>query len=148
LCVSAQSALSYEAIGGKVLDIGAGYGDNLLEKITKYPKDAKWLYLRAKVTASDFVSKCHELGYSIDETVMYESGCSKEIEKVSIEEDSILIFTSPSSVKCFLKNHTINKDSTVIVIGKTTAASLPKNIKYILSNETTIESCIDIAKKN
>jgi len=147
LCVSAQSALSYENIGGKILDIGAGYGDNLIDKIKEHPKNTKWLYLRAKIVASDFVSICQNDGYDIDDIVMYESGCSKEIDNVVVEDSSILIFTSPSSVKCFLKNHSISEDSTVIVIGKTTASAVPKNIKYILSDKTTIDSCIDIAKK-
>lgn len=147
LCVSKQSALSYESIGGTVLDIGAGYGDSLVDKIKEYPKDTKWLYIRAKVIASDFVSVCKDNTHHIDEVVVYESECSKDIENIKIEDDSILVFTSPSSVKCFLKTHTISEDFKVIVIGKTTAASLPKNIKYTLSNETTIDSCIDIAKK-
>jgi len=146
LCVSVASAKSYEEIGGKVLDIGGGYGDNLVDKIKEYPKDKKWLYLRAKVVASDFVSTCQDDGYDIDEIIVYESGCSQAIWDIKVEDEAILIFTSPSSVNCFLKNHTINPHAKVIVIGKTTAKALPKNIDYILSNETTIESCIKIAK--
>ena len=145
LCVSVASAKSYEEIGGEVLGIGGGYGDNLIEKIRSYPKDKRWLYLRAKVVASDFVSICQKDGYNIDEVVMYESGCSKEIENVKVEDNSIFIFTSPSSVKCFLKNHTISEDANIIVIGKTTAKALPSNLTYIISNETTIQSCVEIA---
>jgi len=145
LCVSVASAKSYEEIGGEVLGIGGGYGDNLVEKIKSYPKDKKWLYLRAKIVASDFVSICQKDGYNIDEVVMYESGCSKEIENVKVKDNSILIFTSPSSVKCFLNNHTIPDDANIIVIGKTTAKALPKNLSYIISNETTIQSCVEIA---
>jgi len=146
LCVSVASAKSYEKLGGKVLDIGGGYGDNLIEKIKSYPKTAKWLYLRAKVVASDFVSTCQMDGYNIDETVVYESGCSKAIWHAQVQKDAVLIFTSPSSVKCFLKNHTINQKAKVIVIGKTTAKALPQDIKYIISPKTTIDSCIKIAK--
>ena len=146
LCVSVASAKSYEDIGGEVLDIGGGYGDNLVSKIKEYPKSKKWLYLRAKVVASDFVSICQKDGYDIDEIIVYESGCSKEIWHVEIKEEAILIFTSPSSVNCFLQNHTISPHVKVIVIGKTTAKALPLNVKYILSAKTSIDSCIDIAK--
>jgi len=146
LCVSTQSALSYENLGGKILDIGGGYGDNLVSKIHKFPKNTRWLYLRAKVVASDFVEICKKESYNVDEIVVYESDCSKEILNADIEEDSILIFTSPSSVKCFLKNHTLAKESKIIVIGNTTAKALPKNSNYIISKYTTIESCIEIAK--
>jgi uroporphyrinogen-III synthase len=147
LCVSVASAQSYEDIGGKVLDIGGGYGDNLLDKIKAYPKEKKWLYLRAKVVASDFVSHCKNEGYNIDEAVIYESDCSKSIESVAVEDDAVLVFTSPSSVKCFLKTHKLTQHHSVIVIGKTTAKALPQEINYILSAKTSIDSCIEIAKE-
>jgi len=146
LCISKQSAISYEELDAKILDVGNGYGDNLALKIKKYPKEVKWLYLRAEIVASDFVFTCLNEGYKIDEVVVYKSGCSQDISHVKIEKESVLIFTSPSSVECFLKNHVINLQAKVIVIGKTTAKALPKEIKYILSNETTIESCINMAK--
>jgi uroporphyrinogen-III synthase len=145
LCVSAASAKSYENIGGEVLEIGAGYGDNLLNRIKAYPKSTKWLYLRAKKIASDFVKICQEDGFNIDEAIIYESDCSQEILDVKVTDNPILIFTSPSSLSCFLKTHTISKNSKIIVIGKTTAKALPKGREYILSNETTIESCMKIA---
>ncbi|SMP88531.1 uroporphyrinogen-III synthase [Epsilonproteobacteria bacterium SCGC AD-311-C15] len=146
LCVSKQSAISYEELGGVILDIGGGYGDNLVEKIKEYPKEIKWLYLRAETVASDFVFTCKENGYTIDEAIVYKSECSQDILHAGIEENSVLIFTSPSSVECFLKNHTISTLAKVIVIGKTTAKALPKEIKYIVSDDTTIQSCINIAK--
>ncbi len=146
LCVSVASAQSYEELGGKVLDIGGGYGDNLVDKIKAYPKQMKWLYLRAKVVASDFVALSQKEGYAIDEVIVYESDCSKAIANVEVEENAILIFTSPSSVKCFLKRQVLTQEQTIIVIGKTTAKALPKDINYILSDKTSIESCIQIAK--
>ncbi|MEA3331057.1 MAG: uroporphyrinogen-III synthase [Campylobacterota bacterium] len=148
LCVSVASAKSYGDIGGEVLDIGGGYGDNLVAKIKEYPKSTKWLYLRAKVVASDFVFTCQEDGYNIEEVIVYESGCSQAIWHVEIEDEdeAILIFTSPSSVNCFLKNHTINPSATVIVIGRTTAKALPFDIEYTISPKTTIDSCMEIAQ--
>jgi len=145
LCISKQSAKSFEDLGGQVLAVGGGYGDNLIEKITSFEKEKRWLYLRAKVIASDFVLTCKEDGYNIDEAIVYASECSKEVLHVTVEEEAILIFTSPSSVHCFLKNHTFLPTHQIIVIGKTTAKAIPKNCSYILSDETTIESCMQIA---
>jgi len=147
LCVSVQSAKSYEDLGAKVLDIGGGYGDNLVDKIRSYPKEKRWLYLRAKIVASDFVEVCKKEGYNIDEVILYESDCSHTIENVSVEDEAILIFTSPSSVKCYLKKHIFMPQQSIIVIGKTTAKALPKGVKYTLSDKTTIQSCISIAKE-
>jgi len=79
LAISIQSAKSFEQLGGEILDIGAGYGDTLIDKIKNYPKSTKWLYLRAKVVASDFVNICKNDGYNIDEAIVYESDCSKDI---------------------------------------------------------------------
>ncbi|ADN09829.1 uroporphyrinogen-III synthase [Sulfurimonas autotrophica] len=145
LCISKQSAKSFEDLGGQVLAVGGGYGDNLIEQIKSFPKEKKWLYLRAKIVASDFVFTCKEDGYVIGEKVVYESDCSGAIDNVTVQDDAVLIFTSPSSVKCFLKNHSLLHTHKIIVIGKTTAKAIPKNCSYILSDETTIESCMQIA---
>jgi len=148
LCVSVQSAKSYENLGGKVLDIGGGYGDNLVEKIKSYPKEKRWLYLRAELVASDFVAVCKNDDYNIDEAVVYKSECSKAIDDVVVEDEAVLIFTSPSSVKCFLKKHNFTKEQKIIVIGKTTAKALPDGVAYIVSPETTIESCMKTIQKS
>ena len=142
-----QRAKSYESLGGTVLDIGGGYGDNLVDKIKSYPKSTKWLYLRAKVVASDFVEVCKNDGFDIDEAIVYESDCSQDILEIKVEDEAILIFTSPSSLNCFLKTHEISQKSKLIVIGKTTAKAVPKDVEYILSPETSIESCMKIASK-
>ena len=144
LCVSQKSAEAYEQIGGEILSIGCGYGDNLERIIKEYPKERRWLYLRAKVVASDFVQRCKNDGYNIDEEIVYESFCSDEILNVKVEESATLIFTSPSSVECFLKNNTFSLEHNIIVIGKTTAKKLPKNVDYVESQLRTIESCVNL----
>lgn len=145
LCVSPKTASLYRDAGGVVLDIGNGYGDDLIHNIKKFPKESKWLYLRAEVIVSNFVGVARDEGYSIDEAVVYKSSCSKEMKSIKIEDDSTLIFTSPSSIECFLKNNTIHKNAKIVVIGTVSAAYLPKDIKYHLSEETTIDSCIQKA---
>jgi uroporphyrinogen-III synthase len=146
LCISQKTASFFEEVGGVVLEIGDGYGDNLSEKIKNYPKSIKWLYIRAKEVATDFATICKNSGYYIDEVVGYESLCSQEILRADIEKESVLIFTSPSSVRCFLKTHSIDKSSKVIVIGKTTAKALPNGTDFSISKQKSIESCIEIAK--
>lgn len=145
LCVSAKTAAEYKNFGGKILAIGDGYGDNLLKNIKEFSKDTKWLYLRAQLIASDFVQRSQDEGYEIDEAIVYVSECSKEILHVRVNDDSTLIFTSPSSIECFLKNNIINPNAKIVVIGKTTANSLPVGIKYVISEKTSIESCIELA---
>lgn len=145
LCVSIKTSVSYESFGGKILDIGDGYGDNLVKNIKEKSKDKKWLYLRAELIASDFVQRCQDDGYDIDEEILYVSECAKEALEIEVEKNSILIFTSPSSIECFLKTHTIEADAKVVVIGKTTAKALPDAIEYTISEKTSIDSCIEMA---
>jgi len=143
LCISKQSAKSYEALGGDILAVGQGYGDRLIPLIQSYPKSYRWLYLRAEVVASDFTQKLRGSGYNIDEKIVYMSKCSQKILDVQIVDDSILIFTSPSSVACYLKTHTISQNHTVIVIGETTAKALPHEIKYTVAKTPTIQGCFE-----
>ncbi|WP_310440858.1 uroporphyrinogen-III synthase [Sulfurimonas sp.] len=145
LCVSVKTANLYSEFGGKILAIGDGYGDNLIKNIKEFSKETKWLYLRAELIASDFVQKSRDDGYKIDEKILYVSECSKEILDIRVTDDSTLIFTSPSSIECFLKNNTINPKAKVVVIGKTTANYLPQGIEYIISQNTSIESCVELA---
>lgn len=145
LCVSQKTAAAYENFGGKVLAVGDGYGDNLTKYIEKFPKEKKWLYLRAELIASDFVQKSINSGYLIDEEILYVSECSQEILDVRIEDNSTLIFTSPSSITCFLKNNILNKNAKIVVIGKTTALALPDGTSFFTSQITSIESCVELA---
>jgi len=145
LCISKGTAAAYKKIGGEVVDVASGYGASIASELRRYPKKSRWLYLRAEEVASNFVDELVEDGYSIHQSVVYKSKCSEEINKVEVENDATLIFTSPSSVKCFLKRHTILSTHKVIVIGKTTAKVLPKDIEFTLSKEPTIDACIEIS---
>ena len=147
LCISKATATAYEALGGEVLQTGKGYGDTLTNVIKTYPNELKWLYLRAEVVASEFAKELQYEGYSIEEAIVYKSQCSKKILEAKVPKEAILIFTSPSSINCYLQTHTLYPSQKIIVIGKTTAKALPKGIKPILSPDTTIESCMQIAKK-
>ncbi len=146
LCISKATAEAFSKIGGEILEVGKGYGDSLYETVKKYPKSMRWLYLRAKEVASSFAKNLRSDGYRIEESVLYKSECSQAIQSANVAKEAILIFTSPSSVRCYMQNHTFSKGHTVIVIGKTTARALPKEIPFLLAPEPTIKSCMQIAK--
>ncbi len=147
LCISKATAHAFMEAGGKVMETGKGYGDSLTDSIRKYPKSLRWLYPRAQTIASSFAKTLQDEGYCIEEAVVYKSECSKAITDAELPKEAVLIFTSPSSINCYMQKHVFSKDHTIIVIGKTTARALPKNHSYILAPEPNIESCIQIAKK-
>ncbi len=142
LCVSEKSAQAYSSIGGQILDIASGYGDTLSQKIHQYPLDTKWLYLRGENIASSFADTSRIKGYEIEEKILYRSSCKDGIDKININDKDTLIFTSPSSVECFLKVFKIKESHKVIVIGKTTAKALPTNVNYEIAKGRTIEDCL------
>ena len=146
ICVSAKTAEAYEKIGGEILDVGDGYGKSLIAKVQEYDKSKRWLYLRAQSVASDFVGVLQNQGYAIDEKIVYKSECSQAILNVDVQEDAILIFTSPSSVKCFLQRHSFSEKQKVVVIGTTTQQALPKNVSAHVCDANSIESCVKIAQ--
>ena len=147
LAVAKLTAEAVQKAGGKILEYGSGYGDNLLEIITSYPKEKRWLYLRAKEVASDFALTCKQNGYKIDEVILYKTSCSTECLHVKVEEDATLIFTSPSSVECFLKYHDFKETQNIIVIGTTTARAIPYHVSYKIADEPTMQSCIQKAQE-
>lgn len=147
LCISQQTAQAFREIGGEVLEIGSGYGDDLEQIIQNYPKKVRWLYLRAEQVASDFSRRSQEKGFCIEEKILYKSECSQEIAQVQLPPHAILIFTSPSAVKCYLACHEIQDSQRVVVIGTTTQKALPKGVHGVLSEQKTVQSCIEIAKK-
>ena len=147
LAVAKPTAQAVKKAGGKILEFGSGYGDNLVTIIGSYPKEKRWLYLRAKEVASDFSLTCKESGYNIDEVILYETSCSSECLHVKVEEDATLIFTSPSSVECFLKYHDFKTTQKIVVIGTTTAKAIPHGVSYKIAEEPTMQSCLKKAQE-
>ncbi|MBU0631069.1 uroporphyrinogen-III synthase [bacterium] len=147
LAVSTPTAKAVKEVGGKILEYGSGYGDDLTQIISSYPKEKRWLYLRAKEVASDFSLTCKQNGYKIEEVVLYETSCSHDLLHVKVEDDATLIFTSPSSVNCFLKHHTFVNTHKIVVIGKTTAKAIPLHVSYKIADVPTMQSCIEKAKE-
>jgi len=140
LCISKFTKEYYESFDGKILAVGNGIGSDLNEVIYTYPKETKWLYLRAKEIASDALH--------VESKIVYESRCSDEILNFRLEDkNAILIFTSPSSVRCFLKNNSLHVEQKVIVIGTTTAKALPRKSNYEIADKTSIISCLELASK-
>lgn len=146
LAISNATAESLKKIGCEILAVGSGYGDNLSNIIDQYPKETKWLYLRAEKIASNFVQESIKRGSLIDEAIVYESKCSKSMEELSLVPDATLIFTSPSSVKCFLQTNMLLTTHNVIVIGESTKKALPSSIHCRVSQSMSIDACVDIAK--
>lgn len=61
------------------------------------------------------------------------------------EENAVIIFTSPSTIKCFFESFEWHKSYMAILIGHATKVHLPKVCQYVIADEPLIDSCIEKA---
>lgn len=145
VCVGESTANVIKELGASHIEIAQGYGMSIVEVLS--PHQGKWLYVRPKTIASSWPSRARELGIEVDEVILYETTCNDEVKDLEIAQNSVLIFTSPSSIECFCKRAAIVPTHDVIVIGSTTQAALPLGIKSTLSQEVSVVSCIEMGRK-
>jgi uroporphyrinogen-III synthase len=147
IAVSKATAQYAEKAGAKEVEIADGYGVSIPDVLNSKVRSGKWLYLRPKVIASDWVEHPRSSGIIIDEAIVYETICNDETTQYTIQENGILIFTSPSSIRCFLQNHRILSTQDVVVIGTTTQNALPQGTFSHLSDTTSVQSAVDMARQ-
>ncbi len=147
ICVSEPTAMSARAAGAVDVEIGNGYGTSIPQLLASKKRSGKWLYLRPKVVAFEWVSSAKEQGFQIDEAIVYENVCNEEASNYLIHKEGILIFTSPSSIRCFLQNYTILPSHKVVVIGTTTQNALPSGVASRLARSTSVEAAVDLGRQ-
>ncbi|MDN5126960.1 uroporphyrinogen-III synthase [Aliarcobacter butzleri] len=144
--IAQKTANTIIKLGGVVEFIGnSGHGNDFAHELKNVLKDKKVLYVKALKTVSNLPNILKENGIFLDEIIAYKTSCKKS--NIILEENSIFIFTSPSSVECFFKQYLWKNSYKAIVIGKTTAEFLPSNINYEISSQTSVEECIKLAKQ-
>lgn len=121
------------------------HGDEFAYELIPLLKNKNVLYIKGEKNVSKLFNILKNNEIKIDELVVYKTICSKNDLKVP-SLNSIIIFTSPSCVKCFFDKVPWNKTYKAIVIGKTTAKYIPENIEYEISSIQSIEACIELAK--
>ena len=139
--VGRKTADEVEKFGGKLIEVANGYGKELIDIIkSKYAKK-RFLYIRPKEVTIDFKQELDNF-VKFKEEILYQTKCK---EYSQILEKSIVIATSPSTVKCLLKKE-VPKETIFIAIGKTTLKAIPDKFKKFQAHERTIESCYQLAK--
>lgn len=145
ICVGDATANALKKLGAIHVEAADGYGMSIVDALL--PHEGKWLYLRPKIIASDWPEHAKEMGMVVDEVIIYETVCNEKFDETEIEKNGILIFTSPSSIECYSKRYQILPTQSVIVIGNTTQNALPQGIKSILSEKTSVISCVEKARE-
>jgi uroporphyrinogen-III synthase len=132
-----------EDLGGEVIYYPKSfYGETLSKDIAHFFRDKRILYLRPKDISFDSKNFLKKEGITLHEQIIYETSCIKYEVKEKPSKNAIIIFTSPSTIHCFLKNFNWDESYTAVVIGKATKVHLPKNANYVVADEPLISSCI------
>jgi uroporphyrinogen-III synthase len=145
--IAVKTSQIIEELGGKVNFTGiTSHGNEFAQELVLLLKDKKVLYVKALKTVSNLVEILKENKILVDELVAYKTSCKKTT--IDLEDNSVFIFTSPSSIECFFNQYSWKDSYKAIVIGKTTALYLPKGISYIISSTTSIDECVNLAKQS
>ena len=145
--ISNKTAKVLKEVNSNLKYIGiSGYGDEFAKELIPILENKKVLYIRAKKVVSNLHKILNKNNILCEELVTYETKCINYSIDKKPTKNSIIIFSSPSTIECFLSNFTWDDSYLAVVIGKTTAEYLPSNINYKIAEETSIESCIKMAK--
>ena len=121
-------------------------GKNLAEEIAKNYANLRFLWPRAKEVAFDIAHTLKERGAHVNELIIYETICNDSIFK-AIKENSIIVFSSPSTVRCFLKQAIWIDTYHAVALGETTAKELKKhNIDCDISPTQNLQNAVEFAK--
>ncbi len=137
-----------EALGGRVIYHPEHfYGKSLAEDIIRFFSDRKLLYLRPKEVSFDSKGYLEKAGIVLREQVIYETACRKYGWQMRPEAGSIIIFTSPSTIRCFLKNFGWDSSYKAVVIGEATKAHLPPEAETYVADRALIDACVEKARE-
>lgn len=144
-CIAIGSATKdkIETLGGKVIYYpNKFYGETLAKDIKKYFSTRKLLYLRPKEISFDSKGYLEKHGIGLEEQIIYETSCIQYAKNQKPEKNATIIFTSPSTIRCFFKNFLWDESYIAILIGTATKEHLPDFCKYAVADEPLIDSCI------
>ncbi len=144
LCVGKATENKIVSLGAKILERSDGYGAGLYDIVKRRHAGRRWLYARPKVVASDFAQRLRNDGITVDEVVVYETVCEDGGE--TPPKNAVLIFTSPSALKCFEKRFAIVPTQDVVVIGRTTAQAARTHAHVHMAPEPSVRACVALAK--
>jgi len=144
--ISEQTAKLVKDLDGNVEFISkTKHGNEFAYELINKLKGKRVLYLRGKDIVSELISILKANNIDCLDEIIYENIFDESINKRKIPKNSMIIFTSPSTIKYFFKVFSWDESFTAISIGKTTAKYFPPNIKPVLADDTSFKSCVDKA---
>jgi len=141
--IAPQTAKVLKHLGGNLKFVGKEkHGNEFALELVEKLKNKKVLYIRGSSVVSDLVNILKRDEIHCDELIVYETVCKEFTKKIKLPKKSTIIFSSPSTIKCFLKNIDWDESYQAISIGHTTAKYFPPNISTEIADTTSLESCV------
>lgn len=148
IAIGTATKRQIEELGGRVIYYPKHfYGTTLAKDIKEQFSDKKILYLRPKKISFDSKTYLASSHIELQEQIIYQTTCIEYKADKRPPSHSIVIFTSPSTIECFLSNFAWDNSYTAVVIGESTKAHLPEGCDFVVSDVPLIDSCIDRAMK-
>ena len=147
ICVSEGTAQAAREAGAEHIEAGDGYGTSIPQVLRTEKRRGKWLYVRPKVIASEWVETARNEGFEVDEAIVYETTCNQDARNYTIAEDAILVFTSPSSIDCFRASYQILPSHSIVAIGKTTKNAFENAKEVLVSPQASVASAVELAQR-
>lgn len=122
------------------------YGKNLVAEFKEEFRGKKVLYLRGEKIAFDMKNELAKEQIYIEENVVYKNEFALPKTLPSFMKDDILIFTSPNTTSFFLKHCKFNKEAKFVAIGQSTALRLKNFRNVFVAENTSIKSCVKLAR--
>jgi uroporphyrinogen-III synthase len=146
IAIGSATAKMVRSLGGEVCyQAKKFYGEVLSEEIATRFKEKKLLYLRPQKVAFDAKASLQKRGVLVQEKILYKTLCCLYPKEQNPPQGSTIIFTSPSTIHCFLENFGWDCSYVAIVIGETTKRHLPNDAICKVAKEPTIEACLQRA---
>lgn len=141
--IAPQTAKLVLDLGGKVKFVGKEkHGNEFAHELIEHLKDKKVLYLRSEKIVSDLISILNTNGVECEDIVVYKTVCKKFKKKIKLPKGSTVIFSSPSTIECFLQNCEWDSSYKAISIGHTTEQYFPPYITPVLADTTSLDACV------
>jgi len=147
IAIGKATAGQIERLGGRVLyHPKSFYGQELAADVLKHFRDRQVLYLRPHTVSFDSHAFLARAGYELAEQVIYETFCRAHPAEAKPVEGAIIVFTSPSTIHCFLERFGWEESYTAVVIGHATLEHLPEGADYAVAQTPLIDACIARAR--
>ena len=148
IAIGGATKKQIEVLGGTVIYYPKEfYGEALAKEIKKNFSNKKLLYLRPKEISFDSKAYLEKNHIALEEQIIYETFCVKYCADEKPKENAIIIFTSPSTIKCFFENFVWCSSYVAVLIGNATKEHLPDACEYVVADEPLIDACVEKAIK-